>query len=233
MQVVLCFFGRVEVAVQLCLQALVRVDGPEACRHLVVGFALEGFDFFFAFYDESHGHTLHASGAEGGFDFAPEDGAYLVADEPVEHAARLLGVDEVHVDAPRVLYGVEDGRFGDFVEHDAPSVFLVEFQHLLQVPGDGLSLAVLIGCEPHAFGLRHGFFQVGDQLALVVAYLVLGHIASLYVDAHLFFRQVAYVPVARLHRVVLAQKFLYRLRLCRRLYYYQILHLLDIRFNYY
>ena len=207
----------VEVAAELGAEGLVAVDGAELRRHAEVGLALESLDFVLALHDEAHGHALHAAGAEGGLDFAPEDGADLVAHQAVEHAAGLLGVDEVHVDAARVLDGVEDGRLGNLVEDDALRRLRVELQGLLQVPGDGLSLAVLIGCQPHLLGALDGFLQLADQAALVVAHLVLRLVLVLHVDAHFFLGQVADVAVARLHRVVLAEKFLDGLRLGRRL----------------
>lgn len=49
-----------------------------------------------------------------------------------------------------MLYGRQDSGFCDFMEDDTARLRLVETENLAEVPADGLSLAVLIGCEPHA-----------------------------------------------------------------------------------
>ena len=60
---------------------------------------------------------LHPAGGQAGHDLLPQDRADLVAVETVEDAPRLLGLDEVVVDLPRVGDRSEDGRLGDLVEH--------------------------------------------------------------------------------------------------------------------
>ena len=121
-------------------------------------FPLEGQDFPFAVHDQAQGDALYASGRKFRLDFAPEHGGEFEADQAVEDAAGLLGVHQVHIDVPGIVDGLEDGCLGDFVEGDAPGVFLPEPEGLEQVPGDGLSFAVLIGCEPDGFGLGGHFF---------------------------------------------------------------------------
>ena len=89
--------------------------------------------------------------------FFPQYGAKLESHYAVEHASRLLGVDAVYVDAPRVGYGVEYGVFCYFVEHYATRVVGVESEHFIEVPGYGFSLAVFIGSQPDRLGLCRGF----------------------------------------------------------------------------
>ncbi len=53
------------------------------------------------------------------FDLAPHQRTDLIAHQPVEHAARLLRVDAVHVDLARVLERFLHRLLGHFVELDA------------------------------------------------------------------------------------------------------------------
>ena len=55
-----------------------------------------------AVHDQPRGDRLHAAGGEARHHLAPQHRADLVAVEAVEDAARLLGLDEVHVDLARV-----------------------------------------------------------------------------------------------------------------------------------
>ena len=56
-------------------------------------------DLALALDDEAHGDGLHAAGRQAAADLAREQRAEGVADQPVDDAPRLLGVDEVLVDA--------------------------------------------------------------------------------------------------------------------------------------
>ena len=127
----------------------VGIDDAERAGHVVVGLALEGLQLALALDDEAHGDALHAAGRQRRLHLAPQHGRQLEAHQSVEHAAGLLRVDQVHVQRAGMLDGLEDGRLRDLMEHDALGLLLVEPQHLAEVPRDGLSLAVLIACEPH------------------------------------------------------------------------------------
>ena len=178
----------------------------ELCRH-AIGTALhEVLDFFLAFDDEAHGHALHATGRKCGFHFLPKQWRQLITHQTVEHASGLLRIDEAHVDVARVLDGVGDGRFGDFVEDDALRVFLLQVEHFIEMPRDGFSLAVLIGCEPHRVGCLREFPQLGHKVFLVVRYLVFGFKVLFDVDAQSVLAQVAHVSLTCFHRKILAQE---------------------------
>ena len=108
------------------------------------------------FDDEAGGHRLHPAGGQGGHDLLPQHRADLVAVEAVEDAPGLLGVDQPAVEVPGLPHGPLDGRPGDLVEDHAPHRD-PGCQHLEQVPGDGLALAVLVGGEIQLAGvLDHG-----------------------------------------------------------------------------
>ena len=117
-------------------------------------------------YQEVHGDALHAAGGELGGDLFPQQRAHRVADEPVEDAARLLGVDEARVELARVVYGALDGLLRDLVEDHAAHRHL-GLEHLQQVPADGLALAVLIRREQELVGVFERVLEHLDHLPLV------------------------------------------------------------------
>ncbi len=50
--------------------------------------------------------------------FFQRRGAEFVADQPVQHPSRLLGIHEIHVEVPRVLERFLDCVRGYLVEHN-------------------------------------------------------------------------------------------------------------------
>ncbi len=127
----------------------------------------------------------------------PEQRADLVADEPVEDAPGLLGVDELDVDLPGMLEGGLDGLLGDLVENDAVVPPFIRSGDLRQVPGDGLALAVGVGGQVDIRGVLGRLLELVDQLGLVLGHDVLGREAVLDVHADLPLGQVTDVARAR------------------------------------
>ena len=152
-----------------------RVDRPVLGAHVRHAVAFPGDH-------EARGHRLHAAGRQGGADFAPQEGRDLVAVEAVEDAAGLLRVDEVRVQVARVLQGALDRFLRDFVEHHAANGHL-RLQDLEEVPRDGFTLAVLIGCEEEFVGLLQELPQFGDLFLLVRVHHVIGFKAIIHVDS--------------------------------------------------
>ena len=175
-------------------------------------------DFLLAVGDEPHSHALHPSGRQGRLDFAPQHRRQLEAHDAVEHAAGLLGVDQIAVDGARMLNGFQDGGLGDFVEHDAACVLGLEVQHFGQMPSDGFPLAVLITCQPHGLSLGGLGFQLLDQFLFVGRDFVDGFEAMLHIHTEIFLVKVADVSVTRHHFIILPQKSLNSLGLGRRLH---------------
>ena len=145
----------------------------------------------------------------------------------------------MHVDLAGVGHRGLDGGPRDLVEGDAERRLVLEAQRLLDVPGDGLALAVGVGRQEDAVGLVRLLLQLGEDVlgrapALALAVLALdddvgGHPAGLDIDAGddlaLFAaaRQVADVAVARQHLEIAAQVFVDRLRLRGRLDDHEVL----------
>ena len=90
----------------------VRIDRP-------IFFFLERLDFAFALHDQSERHGLHAPGGKAAADFIPQKRRNLIADQPVEYAARLLCIYKVLIDSTRVLESRLHGTLGNFVERNA------------------------------------------------------------------------------------------------------------------
>ena len=57
----------------------------------------EGADFAFALDDDAEGNGLDAAGGETAAHFVPEERRDLVAHQAVEHAAGLLGIDQIDI----------------------------------------------------------------------------------------------------------------------------------------
>ena len=116
--------------------------------------------------DEPRRHRLDTAGREPGHDLLPEDRRHLVAVEPVEDPPRLLRVDKPLVDLARLLERLLDRVAGDLVE-DHPPHGNLRLQHLEQVPGDRLALAVLVRREQELVGAGELLLQLRDRLLLV------------------------------------------------------------------
>ena len=190
--------------------AQLESDGPVLVR-------LESLDLLLAVADQAHRHRLDAASRQSFAHLAPEERRQLVADDAVEHAARLLRVYLIEVDRARVLDRLLDGRLRDFVEDDAAVRRRVEPQDECQMPGNGLSLTIGIACEIDLVGIFRVLLERLDELALAAYIDVFRCEVVLDVDAELTLRQVAQMPHGGAHHVLSSQIFLDGLGLGRRL----------------
>ena len=116
--------------------------------------------------DQPGRDRLHPAGRQALPDLAPQHRRDLVAVEPVQDAPGLLGVDQVQVEVAGLLDGGPDRVPGDLVEHH-PADRDLGVEHLQQVPGDGLALAVLVGREEQLVRVLERPLELGDLLLLV------------------------------------------------------------------
>ena len=93
--------------------------------------------------------------------FFHRTGRDLEAEQSVHQAASLLRVDEVLVEVAGVGRGLVDRVAGDLVEHH-PADRHLRLEHLAQVPGDRLTLAVLVRREPQLICRGQRLLQLGD-----------------------------------------------------------------------
>ena len=208
----------VELGFHLTLRA-VGIGKAEDGVHTVERLTLEFLYVAFPLNDKADGDTLHASCRQGRFHLPPQHRREAETHQTVENAAGLLGVDEIHVEVTRMLYGRQDSGFCDFMEDDTARLRLVETENLAEVPADGLSLAVLIGCEPHFLCGLGVLLQFADNFFLFLRNDIMRFQGvSIYAQFLLF--QVADVTVTGHDFIVFAKKFLNRLSLRGALYYY-------------
>ena len=135
-----------------------RLDGPEFL-------APEDLDFGFALADQAQRDGLHAAGRPRSRQLAPQHRRQGEADKIIERAARQIGVDQFTVQFARMIERRLDRVLGDFVEHDALYLDVLERVVLVQdfadVPGNGLAFAVGVSREIQFVGAFDG---AGDRL---------------------------------------------------------------------
>jgi len=175
------------------------LDGP-------VLFGDEVLDFPLPFHDHADGDGLDPSGAEAAADFAPEERAQAVADQSVQDTARLLGVDQVHINPARVGERLLYGRLGDFVEDDPAQLGRADAGDLGQMPGNGLPLPVRVGGQIDLGGLLDLLRQFLHHLLFLFGYPVGGLEVVLHVYGHRGAEQVPDVAHRGADGVALAQE---------------------------
>ena len=169
------------------------VEGP-------VFLLLELLDLALALDDEAESDGLDASGGETAADLVPQQGRDLEADETVEDAAGLLGIDQVPVDFAGMGEGLLHGLLGDFVEGDAMDG-LGFFscgcglrrrccQFFGEMGGDGFAFAVRIGRQIDGVGAAGQLLQLGDHLLLAGNDFVLGGEIIVDIDAETLLGQI-------------------------------------------
>ena len=183
---------------------------------------LEGADLIFTVDHDARGHRLHTPGGQTRLDLAPEQRAELIAHDAVEHAARLLRIDQVLIDLARVLDALGDDLLRDLVEGHALGLIVRQIQQLLQVPRNGLSLAVRVGREIDGSGRFGALFQVGDHVGAILHGQILRREVAVDIDAHRALGQVAQMPHRGHDLIVAAQIFFDCSGLRRRLDDHQI-----------
>ena len=166
---------------------LQRAGGPQLGLHAPVAGRLEGHALALALDHQTGGHRLHAPGRQARAHLAPQHRRDLVADEAIEDAASLLGIDPVRVQLTGGLQGSGDRLLGDLREGHALDGDL-GFEDFQQVPGDRLSLAVIIGSEVELVSVLERLLQLGDGLLLVRVDHVVGLETVLDIDGELAVR---------------------------------------------
>ena len=196
------------------LVAALRVEAR--CRHVEQPVFLgdEAFNLFLALADYAQRDGLHAPGGKAALHLVPEQRAELVADEAVEHAARLLRLDEVHVYHVGLGYRAFDAVARDFVHSYAALFICVDVEQRREVPRYRLALAVGVGGEQRSGARRRSALERLYEVGLAAHLYVLGLEAVLDVYRHAPLRKVAHVAYAREHAVFRAE-YLFE-RLCLR-----------------
>ena len=169
------------------------------------------------------GHGLHTSGGQAAADLLPQQRGELIAHDAIQRAARLLRVHQILIDGAGVLDGILHHLFGDLVEGDALRLVLRQLQQVLQMPADGLALAIRVGGQEHGLALAGGGFEILDDVLFALDGAVIGFKVVVHVHAQLALGQVAQMSHAGLDHIIGSQIFADGLGLGRGLHNDQIL----------
>ncbi len=135
-----------------------------------------------ALHQQPHRDRLHAPRGQSASNFLPQQGTQRVTVQPIEHAAGLLGLDQVRVEGPRLLDRVLNGLARDFGK-DHPPDRDFGLEQLAQVPADALPLAVFVGRQDQLGGVLERLLELGDDFPLVLGNHVEGFKVVFDVDA--------------------------------------------------
>ena len=183
----------------------------------------EGRDLLLTLGHQPDRHRLHTAGGQAAADLLPQQGGELIAHDAVQHTAGLLGVHQILVDGAGVLDGLLHHLLGDLVERHAPGLVIRQVQQVLQMPADGLALAVRVGGQIHGLALVRRGLQVLDDILFALDGPVVGGKVTLHVHAQGALGQVTQVTHAGLDHIVRPQIFANGLGLGRGLHDDQVL----------
>ena len=138
---------------------LVGQQGVEAPIFL----ADEGPDLLLTVDDDPHRGGLDPSSGQALTDLLPQEGAELVAHNPVQDPPGLLRVDQVHIQLPGLGHPLGHSGFGDFIEGHPVVLVSIGPEKTGEMPGDGLSFPVGVGGEDDAVALGCHGLQLTDQ----------------------------------------------------------------------
>src|SRR6185437_5914347 len=182
---------------------------------------LERADLPLPLHDEPERDGLHAAGRDSLLYGFPKHRARLVADEAVEHAARLLGFDLLGVDRPGIQDGALHRVFRDLVKEHAldrqRAGAALRPDLAGDVRGDRLTLAVRVGGDEHFPAVLRCVLQRGDGFFLAGNRHEVGEKPVVDVDAELLLGKVHDVAHRGAHAVAAPQVLADGLRLGRRL----------------
>ena len=135
-----------------------------------------------------------------------------------------LRIDQILIDLAWVLDALGDDLLRDLVEGHALGLIVRQIQQLLQVPGDGLALAVRVGGKINKACVLGSLFQLVAQLTLASDVDIFRCKIVFDVHTQTAFGQITHMTHRSHDLIALAQIFLDGLCLCRRLHDYQFCH---------
>ncbi len=199
-----------------------RIFSSEAGVERPVLFGAECLALAFAIDDYPQRNRLHASGADPALDLVPQQRTELVPDQPVEHPARLVRVEQVAIE----VRGIGDGRLDrgsrNFMEQHAADVGLGLAEMFGDMPRDRLAFAVGVAGEVDILLAFGGALDLADYLLFALNYDVVGSEIMLDIYTQLAFGQVHHVADRGHDLVVATEVTLDGFRLCRRFDDYEI-----------
>src|SRR5208282_265200 len=200
-----------------------RILAREASVERPVFFGAKCLALALAIDDYPERDRLHAPRADAALDLVPQQRTQLVADQPVEHAARLVRVEQVVIELRGIVDRRLDGSRRDFMEQHAAHVGLGLAEMIGDMPRDRLAFAVGVAGEVDVILALRGALDLADYLLFALDYDVVGREIVLDIDAQLAFGQVHHVADRGHDLVVATQVTLDGFRLCGRFDNYEIL----------
>ena len=134
---------------------------------------VECVNLTFTVNDQPQSHRLNAPGREAATHFFPQDWAYAVPNQPIQHTPRLLGIDQIHVDRARVREGFIDGIFSDLMKNYPLCKLLLNCSSLQQMPGNGFPFAVRVRSQVDFSSFFRQLFKFFNNRLLLVRDAVL------------------------------------------------------------
>jgi len=188
----------------------VGLDRPVLAR-------LERLDLLLALDDHAQRRALHAAGGQAALHLAPQHRGEVEADQVIQRAPRLLGVDQVVGDGARLRHRFLDRARGDLGEDHALHRLVLQqpafLQDLGDVPADRLALAVRVGRQEDVVGALGGLGDGLDVLFVLLDQVVAHGETVVRIDRAFLRDQVAHVPIRGQDGEVLAEVFVDRLGL--------------------
>ncbi len=177
----------------------------------------EGFDFFLALDDHAQCRALHAAGGQATLHLAPQHRGQVEADQVVQRAPRLLGIDQIAGDGAWLAHGFLDRPRGDLGEDHALHRLVLDqpafLQDLGDMPADRFTLAIRVGRQEDVVGALGGLDDGIDVLFVLLDEVVAHREVVVRIDRAFLRHQVAHMPIRGQDGEVLAEVFVDRLGL--------------------
>ena len=201
--------------VKLGLEGVVLI--AESSRHRPVLDGLEGRNLVLPLADQAERDGLDATRREAWANRLPKKRADLVAHQPIEDPARLLGLHLLHVEGLGALESLLHGSLRDLPEGDALESILLALKPELMshVIGDRLPFAVGVRREDDALRALRLLLEPAEDLGLAANRDVLRLESGFHVHTQLFLRQVTHMAYRGRDLVVASKVAADRSRLCR------------------
>ena len=161
-----------------------RVDRPVFLRH-------KGADLLLPVNHKAGRNRLHAPSGQPALDLAPKKRRQAVTHNAVQDPARLLRVNQVNINIARVVNPIADGIFRNLIEGYTLGIGIFQLKQFFDVPGNGLPLAVRVGCEKYEIARLRRLAQLGNQLVLALDWDVFGRKIVFQINPHRLAGQIA------------------------------------------
>ena len=181
--------------------------------HAPVFLAFESADFVFALANQPQRRTLHPPRTQAAADLFPQQGRQIEADQIVQRTARLLGIDQVHIQLARLLQGSLNAFLGHFVKHHPLRARFqilnaaLGFQDFVNMPGNRLAFPIRVGSQIQVFRFFGSSHDGIDVLFAFGRHFVFHREIVLGIDRAVFRHQIAHMAERGEHFEIAAQIF--------------------------